>query len=203
MTDSNRAADFSNIEYVFLDRDGVLNRNPSDGRFVTCWEEFHLLPGVEAAIEALNRTGRKVIVVTNQRAVALELISPDDLDRLHSRLKEQLAIKGAALDAIYVCPHDVGECTCRKPRTGLLEQAFADFPGAMPGNSVMIGDSLRDIEAGSRLGLRTVLIAGSSDAEIPEARRASQLAQICVPSLLDFVRHHLFSEGQPFKYGRG
>ncbi len=148
MTDNNRTADFSNIEYVFLDRDGVLNRNPPDGLFVTCWKEFHLLPGVEVAIEALNRSGRKVIVVTNQRAVALKLISRDDLDRVHGRLKEQLALKGAALDAIYVCPHDVGECTCRKPQTGLLEQAFADFPGAKPGNSVMIGDSLRDIEAG-------------------------------------------------------
>jgi D-glycero-D-manno-heptose 1,7-bisphosphate phosphatase len=203
VTDNNRTADFSNIEYVFLDRDGVLNKNPSGGRFVTCWEEFHLLPGVEIAIEALNRSGRKVIVVTNQRAVALELISRDDLDRLHGRLKEQLAIRGAALDAIYVCPHDVGECTCRKPQTGLFEQAFADFPGATPGNSVMIGDSLRDIEAGSRLGLRTVFIDGSSDREIPEARRASQLAQACVTSLLDFVQHYLSSDGQLFKHGRG
>jgi D-glycero-D-manno-heptose 1,7-bisphosphate phosphatase len=77
----DRAADFSNIEYVFLDRDGVLNRNPSDGRFVTRWEELQLLPGVEEALAALNESGRKVIVVTNQRGIALGLFSHDELTR--------------------------------------------------------------------------------------------------------------------------
>ena len=198
---NNQAADFSNIEYVFLDRDGVLNRNPCDGRFVTCWKEFQGLPGVEEAIAVLNRSRRKVIVVTNQRAVALGLLSPEELDQLHDRLRERLAAKGAHLDAIYVCPHDVGECNCRKPLTGLFEQAFIDFPGSQPSNSVMIGDSLRDIEAGTRLGKRTVLITGFLDAGTPDAHRAARLAQARVLSLLDFVQRYLGSEGQSFEHG--
>lgn len=193
----DRAGDFSNIEYVFLDRDGVLNRNPPDGRFVTSWEEFQLLPGVEDAIAWLNRSGRKVIVVTNQRAVALNLISREELDRLHDQLRAQLAAKNAHLDAVYVCPHDVGQCNCRKPLIGLFEQAFGDFPDAQPGNSVMIGDSLRDIEAGVRLGMRTVFLTGVAHTK-PEADEAATLAQACVPSLLDFVQHCLSGEGKQF-----
>ena len=196
-----RADDFSNIEYVFLDRDGVLNRNPGGGKFVTCWEEFELLPGVEDAIARLNRSGRKVIVVTNQRAVALNLISREKLDQMHEQLRQKLAAENAHLDAIYVCPHDVGECNCRKPLTGLFEQAFGDFPGGQPGNSVMIGDSLRDIEAGIRLGMRTVFITGVAYTE-PATDEGAKLAQACVPSLLDFVRHWLSGEGKQFKHGR-
>jgi histidinol-phosphate phosphatase family protein len=191
----DQAEDFSNIEYVFLDRDGVLNRNPSDGRFVTCWEEFQLLPGVEDATAWLNRSGRKVIVVTNQRAVALNLISREKLDRLHDQLRQKLAAKNAHLDAIYVCPHDVGECNCRKPLTGLFEQAFGDFPDARPGNSVIIGDSLRDIEAGVRLGMRTVFLTGVACAE-PATDEAARLAQACFPTLLDFVERWLSAEGK-------
>jgi len=187
----NRAAEFSDIEYVFLDRDGVLNRNPSDGRFVTRWEEFQLLPGVAEAIAALNQSGRKVIVVTNQRGVALGLFSHDDLNRLHDRLRERLAARGAHLDAIYVCPHDIGQCNCRKPLTGLFEQAFADFPLAIPGNSVMIGDSLCDIEASNRLGMRSVLVTGGSEPVTAEASRAREIAQKSVASLAAFVDKYL------------
>ena len=76
------------IAFVFLDRDGVLNRSLPDGRFITRWEEFELLPGVADAIAQLNRSGRKVIVVTNQRCVALGLCSEADLLTLHERLRK-------------------------------------------------------------------------------------------------------------------
>jgi D-glycero-D-manno-heptose 1,7-bisphosphate phosphatase len=197
----DQAEDFSNIEYVFLDRDGVLNRNPGGGRSVICWDEFELLPGVEDAIAQLNRSGRKVIVVTNQRAVALNLISRDELDRLHDQFRAKLDTRNAHLDAIYICPHDVGECNCRKPLTGLFEQAFRDFPDAKPGNCVMIGDSLRDIEAGVRMGMRTVFITGVANIETAGRDQASKLAQICVTSLPDFVQRCLGRGGQYFEHG--
>src|SRR5271157_119159 len=80
---SERANNFSNIAYVFLDRDGVLNRNPPGGGFVTSWEQFEWLPGVEEAIARLNRSARKVILVTNQRGIALGLYSEADLHLMH------------------------------------------------------------------------------------------------------------------------
>ncbi len=119
---SGGADDFSDVTFVFLDRDGEINRKPAAGQFVTCWEEFELLPGVEDAVAKLNQSGCKAIVVTNQRGVALGLYSWGDLAEIHERLQDKLASRGAHLDAIYVCPHDAGQCSCRKPLTGLFGQ---------------------------------------------------------------------------------
>ncbi len=191
---NNPAIELSDIEYVFLDRDGVLNRQPPDGGFVTCPEELQLLPGVEDAVAALNRSGRKVIVVTNQRGIALGLYSHDDLERIHAQMRERLAARGAHLDGIYVCPHDDGQCNCRKPLTGLFEQAFLDFPAARPENSLMAGDSLRDIEAGLRLGMRAVFVTGDVGTNSIEADRAVMLAQFSVASLPELVQGYLCRE---------
>jgi len=165
----------------------VLNRH-LPGSYVTSWEQFEWLPGVEEAIAGLNRSGRRVVLVTNQRGIALGLHSEADLHVMHHRLQEHLAAHGAHLDAIYYCPHDHGQCNCRKPLPGLFEQAFRDFPGADPGNSVMVGDSLSDIEAGSRLGMRSVLIADPGEPPRPYADRAAALATASAKSLLDFVQ---------------
>jgi len=185
---------FANIFYVFLDRDGIVNRKAPEGAYVTCWEQFHLLPGLEQAIARLNRSGRKVIVVTNQRGVALGHLTLVDLDDIHQRLRAHLAQHGAHLDAIYACPHDVGQCHCRKPDTGLFERAFADFPAARPDNSVMIGDSLSDIEAATRMGMASIFVAGDPSHQKPGAERAAQLATATAASLLDCVDRHLTRE---------
>jgi len=185
------AGEFTNIEFVFLDRDGVINRKPGAGTYVTCWEEFELLPGVEDAVAKLNHSGRKAIVVTNQRGVALGLYSLQDLAEIHERLQDKLALRDAHLDAIYVCPHDAGQCSCRKPLTGLFEQAFRDFPTAHAGNRIVVGDSLRDIEAGRRLGMRAALIDDGTASPSPDLQLARSLAQVSVVSLPDFVRRYL------------
>ena len=187
----------SDISYVFLDRDGVLNRKPRRGQFVTRWEEFELLPGVDDAIAKLNRSGRKVIVVTNQRGVALGLYSMEELEWMHGLFQELLTQRGARLDGIYVCPHNDGQCNCRKPLTGLFEQAFQDFPGARPENSVMVGDSLRDIEAGMRMGMRTVFVIAEGGSWTVEAARARRIANLCVASLAELVDHYLSGEYHP------
>src|ERR1035437_5234173 len=185
------------IAFVFLDRDGVLNRSLPDGRFITRWEELELLPGVAGAIAQLNRSGRKVMVVTNQRCVALGLCSEADLLTLHERLRNQLTQQGARLDAIYYCPHNLGDGKCRQPLPGLFEQAFRDFPGADARNSVTVGDSLRDIETGARLGMRTIFIDTESEggSRSPDADRATALASAAARSLPDCVQRYLFREG--------
>jgi histidinol-phosphate phosphatase family protein len=188
--DAERTSNFANIAYVFLDRDGVLNRSPV-GAFVTCWKQFEVLPGVERAIAQLNRSGRKVIVVTNQRGIALGLHSEADLRAMHDRLAEHLAAHGSHLDAIYYCPHDNGQCHCRKPQTGMFEQAFQDFPGASADNSVMVGDSLVDIEAASRLGMPSIFISDPATRPRADATRAAALATACASSLFDFVDRYL------------
>src|SRR5271154_4313178 len=110
MVEENRGFRRAGIQYVFLDRDGVINRKLAEGRYVTRWEELELLPGVAGAIAALNRSGRKVIVVTNQRGVALELMTAADVEAIHDWLRTELARESASLDGIYYCPHDRDEC---------------------------------------------------------------------------------------------
>lgn len=188
----NPVIDFTNLRYVFLDRDGVLNRKAPPAQYITRPEDLELLPGVETAVAALNRLGRKVIVVTNQRGIALGLYSQQELARIHEKLQTQLAAHGGHLDAIYVCPHEAGQCNCRKPLTGLFEQAFLDFPEATPGRSVMVGDSAQDIEAGIRVGMATVLITGEGSKSEEETRTRS-LAQLTVPSLSELVRNYFSS----------
>ncbi len=185
-----RTGNFANIDYVFLDRDGVLNRSPA-GAFVTAWEQFEVLPGVAEAIARLNRSARKAIVITNQRGIALGLHSKADLHALHDRFRRYLAEHGAHLDAIYYCPHDNGQCNCRKPLPGMFEQAFRDFPGAAAGNSVMVGDTLADIDAASRLGMRSVLIVDPASRPGQDAERGAALATASAVSLFDFVERYL------------
>src|SRR3569833_1913574 len=132
------------IRYVFLDRDGVINRKAPEGEYVFQWRSFELLPGVESAIAALNRANRKVIVISNQRGIALGLYTSEDVVRLHCQLQNHLSRHGAWIDRFFYCPHDEGQCSCRKPRPGLIEQAFTEFPSASPDCSVLVGDSLSD-----------------------------------------------------------
>lgn len=187
--ESHRA--FASVRYVFLDRDGVINRKPPEGEYVGRWSDFHPLPGAEQAIAALNASGRIVIVITNQRGVALGLYSEDDVRGLHEELQRHLSAYEAHVDAFYYCPHDKGQCECRKPATGLFEQAFRDFPEASPANSIVIGDSISDIQAARRLSIPSIFIPGDRQRRKQGAEEAGRLADATAESLADAVEHFL------------
>jgi len=175
------------LKTVFLDRDGVLNKKMPEGRYVTRWSEFELLPGVVGAIGMLNTAGIRVIVVSNQRGVALGLYTAEDVRSLHSEFQKLLAAHGAHVDAFYFCPHDKGQCTCRKPLPGLFEQAVADFSAITPPSSAMIGDTLSDIEFGRRLGMETVLLDSDPERQKPGVEAARELADMRFSSLHEAV----------------
>jgi D-glycero-D-manno-heptose 1,7-bisphosphate phosphatase len=177
----------SPVGYVFLDRDGVVNRKLPEGAYVTGWEQFEWLPGAVGAIAGLNRAGMTVILVSNQRGIALGLFTHDQLELIHKNMRAHLALHGARVDAIYYCPHDVGECQCRKPDIGLFEQAYKDFPQASADNSVVIGDSVSDIEAGQRMGMRTIFIQGEVDRQKAGAALAAESADAVAGSLQEAV----------------
>ena len=171
------------LNTVFLDRDGVLNEKMPEGRYVTRWEEFHLLPGVVEAIQLLNQAGLRAIVVSNQRGIALGLYTEESVRAIHARFALLLAAYGVYVDGFYFCPHDRGECTCRKPLGGMFEQALEDFPEITAGGSVMIGDSKVDIEFGQRLGMATIFIDGDAERQGPGAETARAMADGRFPSL--------------------
>ena len=187
MTDSTQHAIPRNLSTVFLDRDGVLNEKMPEGRYVTSWAEFQLLPGVPEAIARLNRAGLRVIVVSNQRGIALGLYSVADVEAIHAALQGLLNSQGAHVDAFYFCPHDKGQCNCRKPLPGLFDQAVAQFPAITAAGSVMIGDSLSDIEFGRRVGMTTIFIEGNAQRRKPGAESARQLADLSFPTLVEAV----------------
>lgn len=146
---------------VFLDRDGVINHRWIDD-YVTSWDRFHLLPGVLDAIRRLHEAGFRVVIVTNQRGIALGRMSRATVNAIHERLDETIRAAGGALAGIYVCGHDNSDgCLCRKPKPGLLDQAHAD-DAVDWSRSYMVGDSDTDILAGQARGVTTIKVAGPS-----------------------------------------
>jgi D-glycero-D-manno-heptose 1,7-bisphosphate phosphatase len=156
---------------IFLDRDGVINRKAPGGEYISKWADFQFLPGVFAAVLKLSQAGFKIFIITNQRGIALRKFRLQDLEDIHSRLKERFVHHGTAIDGIYFCPHDIAEnCSCRKPKPGLLHQAARDCVLDLP-SSWMIGDALSDVEAGQAAGCRTarILHPGVSANDVPAA----------------------------------
>jgi D-glycero-D-manno-heptose 1,7-bisphosphate phosphatase len=144
---------------VFLDRDGVINHKRAENDYVKSCPEFEFLPEVKEARKLLKENGVSVIVTTNQRCVCRGLITEADLQCIHEQMQAELGKAGISIDAIYYCPHEQGCCNCRKPPIGMFLQAKKDFPDIDFTTSTVIGDSLSDMEAGTRLDCRTILAA--------------------------------------------
>ena len=178
---------------AFLDRDGIINRKAPEGDYITRWEDFHILPGVAEGIALLKQAAFSVIVVTNQRCIAKNLLTVDELEAIHQKMSLALSRAGAALDGIYYCPHDSEPpCRCRKPAPGMLLDAARDHDIDLPA-SWMIGDSVVDVEAGRKAGCRTAQLLSASETtdEREGISGTSRSADIVAPSLLDAARQIL------------
>ncbi|MGN1375871.1 MAG: D-glycero-beta-D-manno-heptose 1,7-bisphosphate 7-phosphatase [Prevotella sp.] len=157
---------------VFLDRDGTINKYVG---FLHNIDDFELIDGVSESIKKINQSGYLAIVVTNQPVIARGEVTWEELNEIHKKMATLLGKDGAYVDAVYVCPHhpDKGfegerpeykiDCDCRKPKPGLLLQAAKDFNIDLS-QSIMIGDSERDVEAGEAAGCREcILIENNND----------------------------------------
>ncbi|MEA3448669.1 MAG: HAD family hydrolase [Bacteroidota bacterium] len=147
---------------VFLDRDGVVNREIGD--YVRRLEDFRLNNGVLKSIKLLKSEGYKVIIVSNQGGISKGLYTKDQIDCMHDLLIEQVRRFGADIDEIYVCPHhsSIEKCLCRKPSGLMLEKAIARFD-IDKSRAVFIGDAERDVEAANRAGVRGIKIDRNSN----------------------------------------
>ncbi|EIC29630.1 MULTISPECIES: D-glycero-beta-D-manno-heptose 1,7-bisphosphate 7-phosphatase [Methylomicrobium] len=142
--------------YVLLDRDGVINED-SDA-FIKSPEEWRPIPGSLEAIALLGSHGFKVVVITNQSGIARGLFDLSMLERIHRKMRRLAAENGGAIEAIYYCPHGPeDDCDCRKPKAGLI-RAFAAEHRADLHDAVLVGDSLRDIQAAEAAGIRPILV---------------------------------------------
>ena len=173
---------------VFLDRDGTLNRDTS---YLIRFEDFELIPGVEAALLLLQELGYRLFVVTNQSGVARRYFSLEAMESLHRSITEFFAAKGIRLEEIVACPHHVEgadprftmDCECRKPKPGMIKYLEHKYQLDLAA-SFTVGDKLSDAQAGLNAGTTGVLIRAATGLNwlpIPENIREFH-------SLLDFAQ---------------
>ncbi|MEK6732051.1 MAG: D-glycero-beta-D-manno-heptose 1,7-bisphosphate 7-phosphatase [Candidatus Omnitrophota bacterium] len=146
------------IKAIFLDRDGVINRDPGFGDYIKSWKEFEFMPGAIDAIKLLNKKGYEIFVISNQAGVAKGLFSQGSLNEITKNMLKEIEAKGGKIRRVSYCTHasDAG-CDCRKPNTGQIKNATKgldiDFK-----KTYFIGDSRLDVGAGRNIGCKTILL---------------------------------------------
>jgi histidinol-phosphate phosphatase family protein len=142
---------------IFLDRDGVINEQIAGG-YVTRWSQFRFVPGIMETLASIAELHLPMIVVSNQAAVEKGILASSDLAAITQCCVDRLQEAGARIDAVYYCPHRPEQaCPCRKPREGLLRKAAAEWRVDLS-HSVLIGDSMTDVDAALAVSCRAILL---------------------------------------------
>ena len=147
------------VKLVILDRDGVINEDSDD--YIKSFEEWRPYPAAIEAIARLNRAGWQVAIATNQSGIARGYYDLATLEAIHAELERHVHHAGGTIAHIGYCPHGPDDhCECRKPLSGLLVQIGEALGLESQGlkGCWMVGDSLRDLQAGERLGCRSALV---------------------------------------------
>ena len=148
---------------LLLDRDGTINKRMPVGEYVTNWDQFVFIPETVAALVDLAARGFHFAVLTNQAGVARGMIEPDELDRIHKLMVEELAGLGVPVDAVYVCTdHWLDGSYRRKPEPGMLFEASSEA-GTATEMLVFVGDDSRDLEAATRAGCGFVYVSDAPE----------------------------------------
>lgn len=151
------------VRAVFLDRDGVINRYPGDSEYVKSWREFHFLPQVKPALKRLSARGFQIFIISNQAGISKGIYSKENLDLITQKMLKEFNNYKISIAGVYYCTHrQEYNCSCRKPKTGLVVLAIAKLKNngfkMQRNGSYFIGDTTRDIETGKRARLKTILV---------------------------------------------
>lgn len=173
---------------VFLDRDGVVNRDSPD--YIKSWDEFEFLPGSIEALRLLTAEGFSTILVTNQSAVARKMLTREELSGMHRKMKAEIEAAGGGITDIFYCPHmpDAG-CDCRKPKPGMIKMARSKHRIALE-DAAMVGDSTKDILCARKAGVgRTILVrTGNGPSAEIELAEMKMIPDFIAADLLAAVR---------------
>jgi D-glycero-D-manno-heptose 1,7-bisphosphate phosphatase len=151
------------MKLVILDRDGTINLDSDE--FIKSPEEWQPLPGALEAIAKLNHAGWHVAVASNQSGLGRGLFDVAALNAIHAKMHKAVAANGGRIDAVFYCPHSPDEgCTCRKPQPGLFEQIGERF-GVDLKQTPVVGDTVRDLQAGAQVGCPPHLVLTGKGAE--------------------------------------
>ena len=174
---------------VILDRDGVINED-SDA-YIKTVDEWVPIPGSIKAIARLSQAGYTVVVATNQSGIGRGYYDVATLDAMHARMRELVAAQGGEMGGIFYCPHGPDDgCDCRKPLPGLIDQIVTEY-GDVTG-APLIGDSLRDLQAGIARHCQPVLVLTGKGQKTLDKGLPENLGDVAIfDSLADFVDHTL------------
>jgi D-glycero-D-manno-heptose 1,7-bisphosphate phosphatase len=150
---------------LFLDRDGVINVE-KENDYIRHVAEFHFLEGVELAIATLSQVFGRIVVVTNQKGIGKGLMTETDLSDIHQKMTSDIAKAGGRIDQVYFCPDINPDSSCRKPNTGMALQAKMDFKEIEFTRSVMVGNTISDMQFGRSCGMRTIFVLSAKP--VPE-----------------------------------
>ena len=141
---------------VFLDRDGVINKDSSE--YIKNESEFEFIPKSPEAIALLTQNGFHVIVITNQSMIGRNMASQKTLDAIFKKMTDGVKQAGGNIKDIFFCPHTPEEnCSCRKPKPGLILEAKKKYQIDLS-CSCMVGDSTKDIECAVNAGCSKALL---------------------------------------------
>lgn len=164
---------------VFMDRDGVININKPG--YIKSWDEFEFIPGVLDLFRIFHEKEFKVAIITNQSMLARGFSTIQKLNYIHHRMLEEIQKRGGNIEKIYYCPHHPNDnCSCRKPKPGMLLKAKKEMDISFK-NSYFIGDSFKDIEAGSNVGCKTILLLNNRI----DINEAVVKPNFCIENILD------------------
>lgn len=167
---------------LFLDRDGVINYEKHLD-YIHTWDEFKFYEGAKEAIVVFAKYFYKIIVVTNQKGVGKGLTKLNDLELIHKNMISTVKESGGRIDAVYFCP-DLDEASNnRKPNPGMGLQAVKDHPGINLSKTIMIGNTLSDMQFGRNLGMQTIFLPTTH----PEVSYADSRIDAVFPSLQSFA----------------
>lgn len=154
-------------KYIFLDRDGVINRDSSD--YIKRWEEFEFLPGSLTAIRNLTTAGYRIIIITNQSIIGRKRVKPEILQDIFDRMCTAIEAHGGRVHDIFFCPHTPDDgCDCRKPASGLIEQAARTHQIDVS-TTIMVGDSAKDILCARKAGCKTAVLVKTGNFNAAQA----------------------------------
>ena len=144
------------MKLVVLDRDGVINFDSV--HFIKSTNEWIPIPGSLEAIALLNQSGYRVAIATNQSGISRGLFDMVTLNAIHDKMHRALGQLGGRIDAMFYCPHSAEDnCSCRKPKPGMMEEIGKRFGQDLKGVPI-VGDALRDLQAGAVLGMQPILV---------------------------------------------
>ncbi len=166
---------------LFLDRDGVINHEKHLD-YIHTWDEFVFYNGVTEAIKIFSSIFNRIIIVTNQKGIGKGLTKLEDLNLIHANMKATIEVAGGHIDAVYFCPDLDQNSPDRKPNPGMGFKAKTEFPEIDFSKSIMIGNTISDMEFGRNIGAYTVFLPTTR----PEVALDDQRIDLVTDSLFSF-----------------